>query len=216
MMIKGEELGKAVSTALDKKNYRGVKADLARALGVKPPSLYDLIDYGRISKDNLSKLWKFFEDVCGPEHWGLERFPWGDADSIMVPLVDSKLSAGSGSIVLSTDANQSLHFREDYLLRRGGRSGQFALFKINGDSMIDVGIMPDSIVLVDMHQSHPVNNGIFGFWMGNEFWAKELIKHPDGTWCAVSHNKDKNYPDIEIKTEDSGIIGRILWCAFDI
>ncbi len=42
---------------------------------VQPPSIYDWIKKGSISKDKLPELWRFFSDVVGPEHWGLNEYP---------------------------------------------------------------------------------------------------------------------------------------------
>lgn len=78
-MLTGKELGKAIEAA---RQMKGVtKAEFARHFGVKPPSIQDWINHGRIAKDHLTRLWEYFSDVVGPEHWGLSRDQWRDARS---------------------------------------------------------------------------------------------------------------------------------------
>ncbi|EMY2015657.1 TPA: hypothetical protein ACF67X_005281 [Salmonella enterica] len=77
-MLSGKELGLAIAQAIDKKLALGTartKAEIARHFEIKPPSIHDWIKKGSISKDKLPELWKYFSDVVGPEHWGLEYFP---------------------------------------------------------------------------------------------------------------------------------------------
>ena len=179
-MYSGEDLGRALTQALEKKPYRGVIKDLAAAIGVKPPSIYDIKDHGWISKEKLPEMWRFFSDVCGPEHWGLERFPWDDDGSKFVPLIDAKLSAGKGEIILSRDSSKSLYFRSEYLNYKGGRSGKFAVFPVSGDSMQDKHIVDGSYVLIDRNQNEPYSGCIYGIWIDDEIFIKELIKTEGG------------------------------------
>lgn len=71
-MLKGPELGAAIEAARLKKGV--TKKALADALGVKPPSIQDLVKRGTIDKGRLPLLWAFFSGVVGPEHWGMERW----------------------------------------------------------------------------------------------------------------------------------------------
>ena len=78
-MLKGKELGKAIELAIKAKldaGYARSKAEIAREFDMKPPSLTDWVKKGSISKDKLPKLWKYFSDVVGPDHWGLEKSEW--------------------------------------------------------------------------------------------------------------------------------------------
>lgn len=74
-MLTGQELGRAIRAALDKKEI--AYAQVARDLHVKPPSVQDWMKKGTISKDKLEEVWRYCADVVGPEHWGLEAYPWG-------------------------------------------------------------------------------------------------------------------------------------------
>ena len=81
-MLSGKDLGRAIEQAINKKIASGPvksKAEVARHFKVQPPSIYDWIKKGSISKDKLPELWRFFADVVGPEHWGLNEYQIGRA-----------------------------------------------------------------------------------------------------------------------------------------
>lgn len=83
-MLTGKPLGQAIGSAISKKIASGAisgKADIARHFEIKTPSIYDWIKKGSISKDKLPELWRYFSDVVGPEHWGLESWPAGKIDA---------------------------------------------------------------------------------------------------------------------------------------
>ncbi|WP_292992545.1 hypothetical protein [Nitrosomonas sp.] len=77
-MLKGKELGYAIAEAIKLKIASGAvssKKEIADYFGIQPPSIHDWIKKGSISKDKLPKLWDYFSDVVGPEHWGLKEKP---------------------------------------------------------------------------------------------------------------------------------------------
>lgn len=72
-MLHGKELGRAIELAIQLKlesGKAGSKIEIARAFGVKPPSLHTWIKSGSIGKQRLPKLWAYFSDVVGLDHWG--------------------------------------------------------------------------------------------------------------------------------------------------
>lgn len=73
-MLTGQDLGAAIESARKIKNV--TKKALAEHMGVKPPSVIDWVKRGTIDKEKLAALWRYFSDVVGPEHWGLEAFPF--------------------------------------------------------------------------------------------------------------------------------------------
>lgn len=69
-MLTGKDLGAALAQAIELKGVR--KVELARHFGVTPPSVQEWIKRGVISKDKLPEIWRYFSDVVGPQHWGLD------------------------------------------------------------------------------------------------------------------------------------------------
>ena len=71
-MLTGTALGAAIEAARKKKGVS--KKALGEAFGVQPPSVQDWVNRGTIDKEKLPGLWRYFSDVVGPEHWGLEHW----------------------------------------------------------------------------------------------------------------------------------------------
>jgi len=75
-MLTGPELGAAIEAARIAKGVS--KKKLADDFQVKPPSIQGWVKNGRIDKSKLMDVIAYFEDVVGPEHWGLShRFAFG-------------------------------------------------------------------------------------------------------------------------------------------
>lgn len=75
-MLTSKELGHAIEQAINLKIASGgakSKTEIARHFGVKPPSLYDWIKHGSISKERLPQLWNYFSDVVDMNHWGISK-----------------------------------------------------------------------------------------------------------------------------------------------
>ena len=85
-MLSGDELGKALTAAMQRKKV-GPTA-VAEAFDVKPPSVKDWQKFGRIHKKHIPRLVEYFRDVVGPEHWGLPA-TW---DAVAAPIPDRALS----------------------------------------------------------------------------------------------------------------------------
>ena len=67
-MLTGKELGAAIREAIRLKGVRRV--EVADAFGVKPPSIQDWMNFGRIDKKHIEKLVAYFDDVVPASHWG--------------------------------------------------------------------------------------------------------------------------------------------------
>lgn len=75
-MLKSKELGRAIEQAIKLKIASGAaksKTEIAIHFGIKPPSIYDWINKGSISKDKLPELWTYFSDVVDLTHWGIQK-----------------------------------------------------------------------------------------------------------------------------------------------
>jgi len=70
-MLTGKDLGAALGHAIQLKGVS--KKAVADAFGVKPPSVQDWINYGRIGKQHLNRLVSYFSDVVPASYWGIEQ-----------------------------------------------------------------------------------------------------------------------------------------------
>jgi phage repressor protein C with HTH and peptisase S24 domain len=139
-----------------------------------------------------------------------------EGDFSTIPLVDTKLSAGTGQITFSHDITSYLSFRTGFLQRKGARKEKLIAFPVTGDSMEDKHIIHGSVVLIDRGSQSPRNGHIYGLWIDDQIFVKEMVRLRSGNWVARSHNKAKNYPDIPINLESNGLIGEVIWCGFEI
>lgn len=138
-----------------------------------------------------------------------------DDEYSYVDSIDLKLSAGTGNIVTTHDIHKQLAFRTEFLRSLGVNPNHAKGFPVDGDSMVDAHIPHGSIVLVNIKKREPINKKFFAIWIDDRYYIKQLIKNGD-KWIARSHNEEKSnrYPDKVIDTEDSGIVGQAVWCAF--
>lgn len=138
-MLTGKKLGNAIASALLLKK-RGAQAQLAEALGMKPPSVSELKETGRLDKSKLPVLWKFFSDVVGPEHWGLERYPWAEPNIELGPTIKGRVpliswvQAGHWGEVIDNFAPGDA---EDWLLYPKGLGPKAYALRVRGISMVN-------------------------------------------------------------------------------
>jgi SOS-response transcriptional repressor LexA len=134
-MLTGSELGAAIATAIAAKGV--TQKAVADEFGVRAPSVQDWIKRGTIDKSRLPKLWSYFSDVVGPQHWGLSSFPAHDGNVStgpeirgLVPLISS-VQAGKWTEIKgefsTSDAEQWLpcpakHGPDTFCLRVEGHS----------------------------------------------------------------------------------------------
>lgn len=134
-MLTGKELGDALAVAIEKKSAlqesrgegRLTKKAVADAFGVRPPSVQDWINFGRIGKQHLNKLVDFFSDVAEPSHWGISlasETPEMPAFTARVPISEDSVYPDSleSSAALQLNAQQIDKFVAD--LREAFKNGR--------------------------------------------------------------------------------------------
>ena len=78
-MLTGKYLGDAIREAIRLKKASGAISgtrDVAGHFWIKTPSIYDWMKKGSIGKEKLQRLFEYFSDVVGPEHWGIDDSNW--------------------------------------------------------------------------------------------------------------------------------------------
>lgn len=69
-MLTGKQLGDALAKAMALKDVS--PAQVAEHFGIKAPSVYDWVEYGRIGKKHIpGPLVAYFIDVVPASHWGI-------------------------------------------------------------------------------------------------------------------------------------------------
>ena len=126
------------------------------------------------------------------------------AGLVMVPMVEARLSAGTGSFETSAEVVRHYAFREDFLRRKGSPS-HMALLRVSGDSM-------------EQSQKDPVPGRIYAVSVEDLVYLKVVNAMP-GRLILSSYNPA--YPPIEACTTDQladlvRIVGRAVWVGREL
>lgn len=137
-------------------------------------------------------------------------------DIIMVPMVEARLSAGTGSFENGNGQERFYAFRLDFL-RRKGIPSQMALMRVSGDSM-EPEIKDGDVVLIDQNQKTPTPGKLFAVGVEDMVYIKEVNAEP-GKLVLSSYNKA--YPALEVDARgdlatDIRIIGRAVWVGREL
>lgn len=226
-MLTGEQLGAAIDSAIKKKAV--TKKALADFFEVKPPSIQDWIKRGTISKEKLPKLWAYFSDVVGPEHWGLSSYPAQvpnelllidededvSEDYILIKESEVKFKGGNGQQPVFEEVISSvpIAYRRDFFIKNKRSAANCKRFKVSGWSMESTLFEADS-VLVDLSDTSIIDGKVYAFRYGDELRIKRLYKKINGGLIIHSDNenflpRDEELSPAEVDSYVS-IVGRVI------
>ena len=135
---------------------------------------------------------------------------------VMVPMVEARLSAGTGSFETGGEVLRHYAFRWDFL-RRKGNPARMALLRVSGDSMQPL-ILNNDVVLIDQSQNDPVPGRIYAVGVEDMVYLKTVNAMP-GKIILTSVNAA--YAPIEAPTDEQladlvRIIGRAVWVGREL
>lgn len=208
-MLSGKELGTAITVAMERKGVG--PTEVARAFGVKPPSVKDWQAFGRLHKKHIPKLLDYFGDVVGPEHWGLsgqsnvELAPIG---SRRIPLI-SYVQAG-----LWTDAADPYAVGDaaDWLMTDLDISSSSFALEIKGDSMLP-DFKPGDRVIIDPDIAPQPGDFVVAKNGDHEATFKKYRPRgigPDGKDVFELVPLNEDYPTIRSDTTPVRIVGTMV------
>ena len=133
--------------------------------------------------------------------------------TLYVPKVEARLSAGTGSLEISDNVRGYFGFRSDWL-RRKGCPNAMVLMKVTGDSMRPT-LENGDLALINLTQTDVVSGGIYAVGLEDSVVVKRLERFP-GKLVLVSDNREAYDPrelDMtdEAVCESVRVIGRVLW-----
>ncbi|CAI3240199.1 helix-turn-helix transcriptional regulator [Desulfovibrio legallii] len=139
-----------------------------------------------------------------------------DARLVMVPMVEARLSAGTGSFETSDEVLRHYAFRWDFLRRKGNPS-RMVLLRVSGDSM-QPRIMHNDVVLIDQSQNVPVPGRIYAVGVEDMVYLK-IVNAVPGRLILSSSNA--LYAPIEAPTGGQladlvRVIGRAVWVGREL
>lgn len=228
-----EHIGNRLRAEMNKRKLS--VAEVAKRFGVKAPSVYDWLNFGRIAKKHLPKLVAEFghsmqwwiegkdDDEGAPAEerrladgresvsvrpvlvWENES-ELGD-EYVLIPRLDIKFSAGNGRIVWHVDEKgQKQAFRRAWVNRLGINPEHAATIVADGSSMEPRVLDGDSLV-VDYKATAVLDGKVYALAYQSEVYVKRLFKKPDGGLRITSDNPDKiRYPDMDLTAEQVQLV----------
>ena len=129
----------------------------------------------------------------------------------LIPKVQARLAAGTGSLETDGEVIGYYAFKLDFLMRKG-RPNKMVLMDVTGDSMEPV-LMDRDSVLIDESQRSIISGGIFAVGIEHEVFVKYLHRVPGK---LVMKSKNPEYEPIEVDMDGElsdgvRIIGRVVW-----
>lgn len=146
----------------------------------------------------------------------LEHIECMDCQLTMVPMVEARLSAGTGSFETGNSVERRYAFRSDWINLKG-QASQMVLMRVDGDSM-EPQIFNNDVVLVDQSQTTPRAGSLFAVAVEELVYLKVVDAVP-GKLILKSYNEA--YAPLEIDTRGDladgvRIIGRAVWIGREL
>lgn len=198
-------------------------AELARALGISPQSVSGARRRGEVppawvqmcaERTGCNAHWLFFGQgpMYLPEHAGEEAEAIRpEVDMITIPLVEARLSAGTGSLEVNADTEGGHAFRGDFL-RRKGNPRRMVLMRVSGDSMVPE-IFDNDLVLLDQGQTEISPGRLYAVGFEDAIYIKRIDMLP-GKIILRSVNPAYAPVTLDLRgdcAEQFRVIGRVLW-----
>lgn len=238
-MLTGKELGAAIEQARKKKGV--TKVAFAEAMGVKPSSVQDWVKFGRIAKERIDGLVKYFADVVGPEYWGLDfvshpqaceeieearesakvvrLMPSGakgsGTDEIEVPRFEAPASMGLGRPVPEQDnVVELLRVSSSWVrstLPHISSPINLAVLPASGDSM-EPTFADSDLLWIDRGVTQIKTDAVYVLALRDHLYVKRLQRRPDGAILMISDNKSYDPYVIENgEREQFQVLGRVVF-----
>ncbi len=130
---------------------------------------------------------------------------------MFVPMVEARVSAGTGSFQTEVGSERLYAFRSDWLSRKGQPS-QMVLMRVSGDSM-EPEIRHGDVVLIDQSQCEPRPGTMFAVRVGELIYLKVVDAMPEG---LVLKSINKTYEPLRVDmrgdlADGVKILGNVIW-----
>lgn len=126
-----------------------------------------------------------------------------------IPMVECRLSGGTGEVVYSEGVKDYYAFRKRYINYIASNAKNLVLMRVAGTSM-EPEIKDGGTVMIDMGRRHPKTGCYFALGFGDTLSVKELEMMPADRVRVISKNK-ADYPPYEANLSDIRIIGQVIW-----
>ena len=163
-----------------------------RAPGALADKLDEIENRTEFIKSSIDKALRERESGIG---WIEGMVPAGEASHVSIPFFDIRVVAGFPVPLDNDEKAQDI----DLIRMLCPHPEASYLIRVNGDSMIDAGVLSGDIVIVDKSNRNPSPREIAMCELNGEYTLKHFVKE-DGQGWLVPANPD--YPRIRISPED--------------
>lgn len=163
-----------------------------RAPGALADKLDEIKNRTEFIKSSIDKALRERESGIG---WIEGMVPAGEAPRVSIPFFDIRVVAGFPVPLDNDEKAQDI----DLIRMLCPHPEASYLIRVNGDSMIDAGVLSGDIVIVDKSNRNPSPREIAMCELNGEYTLKHFVKE-DGQGWLVPANPD--YPRIRISPED--------------
>lgn len=163
-----------------------------RAPGALASKLDEIENRTEFIKSSIDKALRERESGTG---WIGVVVPAGEAPHVSIPFFDIRVVAGFPVPLDNDEKAQDI----DLIRMLCPHPEASYLIRVNGDSMIDAGVLSGDIVIVDKSNRNPSPREIAMCELNGEYTLKHFVKE-DGQGWLVPANPD--YPRIKISPED--------------
>lgn len=214
-------LAERIQEALDEAGF--LAADLARACGVKPPSVSAWLSSETKSLKaatairaaeflGVNQLW--LTEGRGPKRPRATSEPHPTAppdDFVAVRRVRLKVSAGvtGFSVEPLNGDGLPIFFRADWLKLKRLRADRLIAVRVNGDSM-SPGLYDGDLVVINTEDVEPRDGDVFVVNYEGEAVIKRM-KRDGGMWWLSSDNPDKSRYADKRCDEHAVVVGRVIY-----
>ncbi len=195
------------------------EAALANTLGISHQAIYNAKTKQKVPHSWIMEVAKRFGASIDWIYFGKDAprtdqnviFTSKDDDIMMIPMVEARLSAGSGSLEVDGESERSYAFRMSFLLRKGNPK-EMVLMRVAGDSM-EPEIMDHDVVLIDQSKKNIIPGRIFAVGFEEAIYLKRIDMLPGK---IILKSSNLNYPSVELDIRGDmhdmfRVIGQVLW-----
>lgn len=204
----------SVSAAKDRRSIPPVWAvQIAQKYGVS----MDWLMFGReVAKTGEGTTSNVEASLQANIYNGKETLTCADCEVTMIPMVEARLSAGSGSWETSAEADRHYAFRTDFL-RRKGNTTAMVLMRVAGDSM-EPEVKDNDVVLIDTSNTTPYPGRLYAVAIQELVYLKMVNATPDK---LVLTSANPAYGPMEIDARGDlhngiKIIGKAVWVGREL
>lgn len=131
------------------------------------------------------------------------------AEFDLVPMVETRLSAGNGSFVLSENVEGYYAFRKSWVRSVAASARDLVLMRVDGDSMNPT-IRSGDTVMIDASRRTIIEGQVFALRVDDTIMIKRLSYRPGGRVLVGSDNRQEFDP-YEVDLADMHVLGQIIF-----